>query len=127
MKQVGLGAPSLPLYYYHIPSMTGVTLKMLDLLQATERAGVPNFVGVKYTGLYEPMAFKDLEQCRLYKGGHYEVFCGREEMSVQALSVGVRGFIGSQFNFAADLYTRISDAWSDGNITRANQLQALGH
>merc|ERR1719198_407863 len=43
LKQVGLGAPSLPLFYYHIPSMTGVTLKMLDLLQATERAGVPNF------------------------------------------------------------------------------------
>lgn len=125
LKQVASAAPSLPLYYYHIPSMTGVQFMMLDLLKAVEKAGVPNFAGVKYTGLYENRAFMDLEQCRRYNGGRYEVFCGREEMTLQALSVGVRGFIGSQFNFAADLYGAIGKAWSDGNVTHARELQAV--
>merc|ERR1712048_144580 len=104
--------------------MTGVNFLMLDLLKAVEYVGVPTFVGVKYTGLYENQAFPDLQRCQLYSGGRYEIFCGREEMSIEALSVGVRGFIGSQFNFAADLYGAIAKAWP--NATRARELQALG-
>jgi N-acetylneuraminate lyase len=124
LQHVGKSAPSLPLYYYHIPSMTGVTFMMLDLIKAVEKVGVPSFAGVKYTGLYENFAFPDLEQCRSYRGGKYEVFCGREEMSVEALSIGIEGFIGSQFNVVADLYNAVGTAWP--NMTRARQLQAVG-
>lgn len=97
---------------------------MLDLLKATEKVGVPTFAGVKYTGLYESRAFPDFQQCLAYRGGRYEVFCGREEMTMEALSVGAKGFIGSQFNFAADLYGAISKAWP--NMTRASEVQTLG-
>jgi len=124
LQNVGSAAPSLPLYYYHIPSMTGVTFMMLDLLKAVEKTGVPTFVGVKYTGLYEPSAFPDFEQCTNYAGGRYEILCGREEMTLEAISVGARGFIGSQFNYAGDLYVAISKALP--NITRAREIQSLG-
>merc|ERR1711988_58430 len=94
LQHVGNAAPTLPLYYYHIPSMTGVNFKMIDLLKAAERIGVPTLVGIKYTGLYEPSAFPDFQRCINYAGGRYEVLCGREEMTMQALSIGTRGFIG---------------------------------
>lgn len=124
LRQVSLAAPKTPLYYYHIPSMTGVIFKMIDLLKATEQEGVPTFAGVKYTGLYEPGAFPDFERCLNYEGGRYEILCGREEMSLEALSVGVHGFIGSQFNVVADLYGAVVKAWP--NVTRARRLQELG-
>ena len=60
LQHVSRVAPTLPLYYYHIPSMTGVTFLMLELLEAVDRVGVPTFAGVKYTGLYENQAFPDL-------------------------------------------------------------------
>jgi hypothetical protein len=125
MQHVGNAAPTLPLYYYHIPEMTGVNFKMINFLKAAERIGVPNLVGIKYTGLYEPSAFPDFEKCTNYAGGRYEVLCGREEMTIEALSIGTRGFIGSQFNFAADLYGAISKAWPSKMI-HARNLQALG-
>lgn len=125
LQQVGQAAPSLPLYYYHIPSMTGVTFMMLDLIKAVEKVGVPSFVGVKYTGLYENKAFPDFEKCTRYAGGKYEILCGREEMTLEALSIGAKGFIGSQFNFAGDLYNGIAQVWQK-NITRARQIQELG-
>mmetsp|Transcript_57645 Transcript_57645/g.154017 ORF Transcript_57645/g.154017 Transcript_57645/m.154017 type:complete len:333 (-) Transcript_57645:321-1319(-) len=108
LQEVGAAAPKLPLYYYHIPSMTGVEFMMLDLIKEVEKLGVPTFAGVKYTGLYEPRSFMDFEQCSEYAGGKYEILCGREEMSAQALAVGAQGFIGSQFNFAADLYEELA-------------------
>jgi len=125
LQQVGQNAPTLPLYYYHIPSMTGVNFMMLDLIKAIEKVGVPSFTGVKYTGLYENRAFPDFEQCTLYAGGKYEIFCGREEMTLEALSIGARGFIGSQFNYAADLYGSIAKAFTT-NITHAREIQSLG-
>jgi N-acetylneuraminate lyase len=124
LQKVGQAAPKIPLYYYHIPSMTGVLFPMIDLLKAVEQVGVPNFAGVKYTGLYESDAFPDLERCQRYKEGRYEVFCGREEMTLEALSIGVHGFIGSQFNFVADLYGAVAKAWP--NATRGQEIQELG-
>eukprot|EP00929_Paragymnodinium_shiwhaense_P052823 TRINITY_DN26455_c0_g1_i1.p1 TRINITY_DN26455_c0_g1~~TRINITY_DN26455_c0_g1_i1.p1 ORF type:complete len:363 (+),score=103.47 TRINITY_DN26455_c0_g1_i1:70-1158(+) len=115
LKAVAAEAPELPLYYYHIPSMTGSNFNMLDLIKDVEKLGIPSFAGVKYTGLYETRAFMDMQQCMEYSNGKYEIFCGREEMTVQALSIGVKGFIGSQFNFVGDLYKQIREAFPSKN------------
>ena len=88
-------APKLPCYYYHIPSMTGVALAMYDLVVAVEPLA-PNFVGVKYTGLYTHPGFMDAMRVMAYRGGKFEVLSGREEMMLEALSVGIRGHVGSQ-------------------------------
>jgi len=115
LQTVGAEAPNVPLYFYHIPSMTGSTFMMLDLIKAVEKVGVPSFAGVKYTGLYETRAFPDLQKCMAYSEGKYEIFCGREEMMTEALSVGVKGFIGSQPNVVGDLYNAIIKAYPHGN------------
>jgi len=124
LQVVGAEAPNLPLYYYHIPSMTGSNFLMIDLIKAVEEVGVPTFAGVKYTGLYETRAFPDLQKCMAYKEGKYEVFCGREEMMTEALSVGVKGFIGSQPNAVGDLYNAIKSAWPHGDYLKL-QMHAL--
>jgi N-acetylneuraminate lyase len=113
-------APNLPVYYYHIPSMTGVEFNMLDLLEEMDSRGVTNFAGVKYTGLYETRAFPDLMRCQAYKNGAYELLSGREELMVESLAVGVTGFIGSQFNYGGDIYGQI---YAETDFTRRNALQ----
>lgn len=104
LKEVGAAAPELPLYYYHIPLMTGTHLMGMDLVKEVKKIGVPNFVGIKYTGLYDNLGFGDL-QLLIEEHPELEFFCGREEMTVQAIAVGVKGIVGSQHNYANDLYT----------------------
>lgn len=33
-----------------------------------------------------------------YKQGKYELLSGRDEMMVEALAVGIKGFVGSQYS-----------------------------
>jgi len=60
-----------------------------------ERRGIPNFAGVKDTGLYETRAFPDFMRAAAFQGGKYEVLCGREELSVEASAIGAAGFSSS--------------------------------
>ena len=50
MDFISRGAPSLPFYYYHIPSMTGVEFKMKDFLAAAVAGNyIPTLHGIKFT------------------------------------------------------------------------------
>eukprot|EP00635_Sarcinochrysidales_sp_CCMP3193_P014472 CAMPEP_0118898222 /NCGR_PEP_ID=MMETSP1166-20130328/5305_1 /TAXON_ID=1104430 /ORGANISM="Chrysoreinhardia sp, Strain CCMP3193" /LENGTH=340 /DNA_ID=CAMNT_0006837319 /DNA_START=37 /DNA_END=1059 /DNA_ORIENTATION=- len=101
-------APTIPCYYYHIPSMTGVATSVLDLIKALETLKkVDNFAGVKYTGLMTAPGYKDMLQVLAYAGGKYEVLAGREEMMLESVAVGVTGHVGSQFNVFGDLYNAL--------------------
>ena len=110
-------APTLPCYYYHIPSKTGVEFPIIDLVK--DMADVPNFAGVKYTGLMTSPGYRDLLEILAYDNGKYEVLAGREEMMLSSLAVGVTGHVGSQFNVFGDLYNALQFA-AAGGITDAN-------
>jgi len=116
--------PTLPLYYYHIPSQTGVDFNMYDLVVEVENRGIPNFAGVKYTGLYETRAFPDYMRAAAFNEGKYEMLCGREELTVEAMAVGTKGYIGSQFNHCGDIYAAIV-AETDVAKRNAKQLAAI--
>lgn len=118
-------APTIPCYYYHIPSMTGVTFAMIDLVQTM--VNVSNFAGVKYTGLTSSPGYKDAEQVLAFDGGRFEVFGGREEMMLESLAIGITGHVGSQFNLFGDLYNNLSQSFArDGlTATSAPNLRAL--
>lgn len=116
--------PGVPLYYYHIPSATGVLFDMYDLVQEMSSRGVANFAGVKYTGLYETRAFPDLMRSAAFNGGAYQMLGGREELMVEAQAVGVRAFIGSQFNYGGDVYNSIYNE-ADAAAKNAKQLAAI--
>ena len=117
--QVAAAAPKLPFYFYHMPSMTGVSLAVAEFLPAA--AGrIPNLAGIKYT-------FEDLEdfgRCLKFDGGRYDVLFGRDELLHSALKLGARGAVGSTYNFAAPLYQRLIAAHDRGDEKAAVVLQA---
>ena len=118
-------APALPCYYYHIPSMTGVNIKMLDFVKAIEPLA-PNFAGIKYTGMYDAPGMMGAQRVKEYAGGKFEVLSGREEQMVQALAIGIKGFVGSQFNIAGDLYNSIRTKYAAEGLTHATQAEIVG-
>jgi N-acetylneuraminate lyase len=112
-------APRLPFYYYHMPSMTGVSFPMAEFMPlAAER--IPSFAGIKYT--YEDLA--DFERCLRFGDGAYDVLFGRDELLLSALNRGARGAVGSTYNFAAPLYLRLIAAFERGDHAAASTLQA---
>ena len=122
-----------PCYYYHIPSMTGVNIPMLEFVQAIEPLS-PSFAGIKYTGMYDYPGLMGAQRVLEYKGGKYEVLSGREEMMLEALSIGIRGHVGSQFNIAGDLFNKLIAKFDSDGLTpksmpsiRALQVRRATH
>eukprot|EP00483_Globobulimina_turgida_P009789 UN09808 len=112
IKPIADSVPNTPFYYYHIPSLSNQNgqqqtgWNMFDLIRNIEENNlIPNFVGLKYTGMYGTfLSFADVMNILEYKNGKYEVFGGRDEMVLQLLCCGVKGFVGISYNFAAKIY-----------------------
>ncbi len=119
MAEVAQGAPDLPFYYYHIPSLTGVACDMVAFLQ---RAGdrIPNLAGLKYT----MQTVHEFQLCRALDDERFDVLWGCDEMLLSALAVGAEGAVGSTYNIAAPLYLRIIDAFERGDLDAARRDQA---
>jgi len=115
---VAAAAPGLPFYYYHLPSLTGVTFAMADFLPVAARR-IPTLAGIKYT--FEDLA--DFAACVAFDGGRFDMLFGRDEMLLAALDAGACGAIGSTYNSMAPLYGRLIDAWSAGDHGAARRLQ----
>jgi N-acetylneuraminate lyase len=116
--EIASAAPGIPFYYYHIPSMTGVTLPVLDLLKQSE-GRIPGMAGAKFT--HENIM--DLQQCIAYNNGRFRIFFGRDEILLSGLAAGVTSGIGSTYNFAAPLYYGIIEAFRRGDMETARELQ----
>jgi len=120
LAEIAAGAPELPFYYYHIPAVTGVGFDLVRMLQlAADR--LPTLAGIKYTA----MTLDELLALREFDGGRFDILHGRDEVLLAALAVGVRGAIGSTYNFAAPLYRRIVSAFDSGDLEEARRCQAL--
>jgi N-acetylneuraminate lyase len=91
---------------------------MISLLKEID-GHIPNFAGIKYT--HED--FMDFLSCLHFAGGRYDMLWGRDENMLPALSIGAKGAVGSTFNYAAPLYHRLMDAFNNGDLDAASQLQ----
>jgi len=110
----------LPFYFYHIPSITGVSFRMIDFIKQAEQT-IPTFRGVKFT-------YEDLMDYRLslaYKNGKFDMLFGRDEMLLSGLALGAKGAVGSTYNFAAPIYQQIINAYSNGDMHKARSFQDL--
>jgi len=47
-----------------------------------------------------------------------EILGGRDELLVQMLATGLKGFVGSQYNIIADLYSQIRANVEAGNLSQ---------
>jgi len=109
----------LPFYYYHIPSLTGVNLNIVQVAQrALQR--IPNFAGIKYTA----PTVDEYQSAVIAGEGKFEVLFGRDEMLLSSLVVGAQAAIGSTYNFAAPLYRRVISAFERGDLATARAEQA---
>lgn len=115
---VAEAAPDIAFYYYHIPVLTGVHFPMLSFLKQIH-GKLSNFAGIKYT--HED--FMDFQACLDFENGRYDMLWGRDENYLPALAIGVKGVVGSTYNYAAPLYQAIKKAWDDDDIHMARNLQ----
>jgi len=116
-EQIALAVPSMAVYYYHIPVLTGVDLPMIDLLPKVSH--IPNFAGIKYT--HED--FEDFSQCLNYRDGYYDLLWGRDETLLTSLTLGAKGGVGSTYNYMAPLYLAIIEKYRLGDMKAAEELQ----
>jgi N-acetylneuraminate lyase len=117
LAEIAAGAPGLPLYYYDIPSFTGVRLPTAEVLDRAAEA-IPTFAGVKFSN----PDLVALQECLTVRGG-LDVLFGVDEMLLAAWALGVRGAVGSTYNFAAPLYRRMIAAVDAGDWETARKLQ----
>jgi N-acetylneuraminate lyase len=110
--------PGLPVFFYHMPSMTGVNFPMSGFLKKVDEE-LPNFAGIKFT--HED--FMDYLTCLNFGERKYNMFWGRDECMLSALTLGTRGFVGSTYNYAAPLYLKIIEAFSGNDLNKARELQ----
>lgn len=118
LEPVAAAAPDLPFYYYHIPSMTGVTFSGEAVLKAAH-GRIPNLAGIKFT--HENLM--DYLACLRFAEGRYDILFGRDESLLAALAIGAKGAVGSTYNYHGPLFNQLIAAFSAGDLAKAAELQ----
>jgi len=118
---IASAAPGIPFYFYDIPRLTGVSFPMLDFL-AQGSTCIPTLAGLKFTNP-DLMAYQFVLRA---DNGQWDVPFGLDELLLGALAMGARGAVGSGFNFAAPIYTRLLRAFSAGDLAPAREEQFRG-
>src|SRR5208337_4456287 len=115
-------AEPLPFYFYDIPGMTGVRLKMSEFLYQA-RFQIPTLRGLKYSN----DDLLELQECVRLDHGAFDVLFGLDECLLAGLFLGIRGAVGNTFNFAAPVYQRLMQAFGkrDLDIARAEQGKSI--
>ena len=119
MDEIAKGARNLPFYYYHIPTVTGVSGSALDFLKiASER--ISNLRGIKFTS----SSVFEYQACVEFAPERFEILWGFDEMLMSGLAAGGLGAVGSTYNYAAPVYQKLLAAWHDGDIEEARRQQS---
>ncbi len=118
IKQVSDEAPETPLYFYHIPGMSGFTFQMHKFIVLLEEE-IPAFTGLKFSD----DDLMDYGLCLNSHNSRFNILFGRDENLLAGLSLGATGFVGATYNVAAPLYLKIIEAFREQNMDRARELQ----
>jgi len=116
--EVASGAPELPFYYYHIPTVSGVWLSMTEFLEKARQV-IPNLAGIKYTHTN----MMEMLQCIQSDGGKWDILHGFDEELLCGLSMGATAAVGSTYNYIATVYQKLMDAFEAGDMEAARQYQ----
>ena len=120
LAEIASGAPALPFYYYHVPTLSGVDLDMVELVQRAPDK-IPTFAGIKYSS----PTIDELQALVAVDDGRFDILFGRDEMILSGLMAGVQGVVGSTYNFAGPLYRRLLTAFQRGDLDEAQRCQGL--
>jgi N-acetylneuraminate lyase len=112
-------AGGVPFYYYDLPMLTHVRLPMAEFL-ARAATDIPTLAGLKYSN----PDLVQLQECVRIAGGEFDVLFGCDEFLLAAIALGVKGAVGSTYNFAPTLYRRMSQAVKNQDWESARNEQA---
>lgn len=118
MAKIAEEVPQIPVYFYHIPVLTGCFVSMYEFLKVADPM-IPNLAGIKFTN----EDFMDFQSCLNFENGKFDMLWGRDENLLSALVLGARGGVGSTYNYAAPLYYQLIDAFNNGDLQLARKLQ----
>jgi len=118
--EVASGSPKIPFYYYHIPSVSGVKIPMVEFIQKAKEQ-IPNLAGIKFTD----NNFMDMQQCLRLDNSRWDILHGYDEQLLAGLAFGAKGAVGSTYNFIAPLYYGVMQDFEKGNLKAAREKQAL--
>lgn len=108
-------AVDIPMLIYNFPAFSGVALTPQDI---TEMLQSDRFLGVKHTS----NDFFALERVKA-ENPDKVIYNGYDEMFLAGLSMGADGGIGSTYNFMAEKFVRLYDAYHKGDLTGAQSEQ----
>ncbi|XP_071804076.1 uncharacterized protein [Asterias amurensis] len=123
LKQVSSVAPHVPLFYYHIPMRTGVNFSMMDILRSMETDPVPSFKGAKFV----TQDLTDFSLCVNVSKGKFQMIYALDGMILPSMTLGGEAYVGSTYNFAGRVYTRMIEAFNNGNLEGARAEQFRMH
>ena len=115
---IASAAPSLPFYYYNMPSMSGVCLPVDKFLE-TGAKKIQTLQGVKFTH----NNLMEMNQCISMKDGAFEILHGFDEILLCGLSIGAEAAVGSTYNYAGKVYNTLLNAFNAGDLSKARELQ----
>jgi len=117
-EKIAREAPETPFYYYHIPTMSGVSLSMQRFLMDAAGA-IPNLRGIKFTH----NNLMELQQCLMVENDNLEIILGYDEVLLGGLVLGIQAAIGSTYNFMAPVYNELINCFESGDLLTARKLQ----
>lgn len=120
VEEVAKAAPSTAVYYYHLKVMTGVNFPMHKVLEACDKRGISNLVGMKFSDA----DIWEFSCCQRVAGGKYDMLYGKDEQLLGAMAMGCRGAVGSTYNYMAPEIHRMIAAFKAGDLEAARKCQA---
>lgn len=118
--EVASGAPKLPFYYYHIPSISGINLSMRGFLEVA-KTKILTLVGIKFTD----NNLMELQECVNLDDGKWDILHGFDEILLAGLSLGAKGAVGSTYNYIAPHYNLLMDDFENERMEDARMKQAF--
>lgn len=109
-------AAKIPMILYNVPSRTGVNLTPETVLQLSKK---PYIVGIKEASGNISQIARIAELC----GDEIVLYSGNDDQVVPLLSLGGKGVISVVSNVAPAQMHACCQAWFDGDVVKARQLQ----
>jgi N-acetylneuraminate lyase len=110
-------ATPIPFLYYHIPERTGIAI---DEAFTGRLLAIPNVKGMKFSHGDLGLAERIVKMA----GPGFRLFCGSDEILLDALERGAAGGIGSTYNFLAPMFLEMLRAFRGKRDAEARDLQA---
>lgn len=117
-RKVAEAAVNTPYYYYHLPNVSGVHVKMNAFLKMASNV-IPNLAGIKFTSF----DLMDMQECILLENGRFNIMHGHDEILLSGLAAGVNGGVGTSFNLIPEIYQEIMNAYKAGEMELARTFQ----